>query len=136
MVKALAQNGALDDAAISQFDEKGLTIRERLLDGKPVPAPMKAGSILMQNKLTQHASLKNVGEGACWSFDLRYQPIGQPTGREEFPGFIERYRRSPQSALRDFREWKPLWLDARDLLASLRTRQLKHRWPEDSPNCA
>jgi hypothetical protein len=58
-----------------------------------------------------------VSDDIRWSFDLRYQPIGQPTGRPAFPGFVARSRRYPESELRDWREWRQLWLDARARLA-------------------
>ena len=115
---------------------KGLTIPERQLHGVPTPVPMKAGSILLIHKLTQHASLRNESDRARWSFDLRYQPIGQPTGREEFPGFVARSRKAPSTELRDYHEWVRLWDEARRTLSRKQERIKKHRWSADSAVCA
>ena len=70
-------------------------IPDALLDGQPLPLPIKRGGVLLFHHLTKHASLSNVSDGIRWSFDLRYQPIGQPTGRPAFPGFVARSRTQP-----------------------------------------
>ena len=46
--------------------------------------PLKRGSALFMTKLTMHASFSNTSDHIRWSFDLRYNPIGQATGREAF----------------------------------------------------
>jgi phytanoyl-CoA hydroxylase len=116
--------------------EKRLIIPDKLLNGAQVPVPMPPGSVLFLHRLTKHASLSNVGEGIRWSFDLRYQPIGQPTGRSEFPGFVARSRQHPESELRDWRAWDQAWRTARAALAKQGSRAKKHRWNEDAALCA
>ena len=74
--------------------------------------------MLFFHPLCQHASLDNLSDEFRWSFDLRYNPIGQPTGRPHFPGFVARSRLNPDSVLDDWREWAQLWRDARDRLAA------------------
>ncbi len=64
-------------------------------------------------KRTKHASLANESDGIRFGFDLRYNPIGQPTGCPWFPGFVARSRSDPASELRDFAEWHGLWEEAR-----------------------
>ena len=50
---------------------------------------MRAGSALLLHQRTIHSSLDNVTtDQVRISLDLRYQPIGQPTGRPAFPGFV------------------------------------------------
>ena len=49
--------------------------------------------------------------------DLRYNPIGQSTGRTAFPGFVARSRSNPDSELHDPFVWNQSWLDARSALA-------------------
>ena len=75
-----------------------------------------------------------------WSFDLRYNPIGQHTGREAFPGFIARSRKAPywncarpasgaRAGRRPGRRW----------LASTRGGQTDvpfGRWADGHPDCA
>ena len=46
-----------------------------------------------------HSSLPNLSENIRWSLDLRYNPIGQPTGRAWFPGFIARSKSKPESEM-------------------------------------
>lgn len=83
-----------------------------------VPEPMKRGSVLFMSKMTPHSSLPNNSDEVRWSLDLRYQPTGKPTGRPEFPGFVARSRRSPDSELRDPVEWERRWLETRSRLAA------------------
>ena len=74
---------------------------------------MQRGDVLFLTKLTLHASHANNSDAVRWSLDLRYNPIGQPTGRGAFPGFVARSRRQPETELRDPAEWAQLWYDAR-----------------------
>jgi len=99
------------------------------------PVPVKAGGAVIFNPLTPHASLANKSDGYRWSFDLRYNVTGQPTGRSHFPEFVARSRRSPDSELRDWRTWKEMWEETRRRLA--KTPHIpQHRWDSSSPYCA
>jgi ectoine hydroxylase-related dioxygenase (phytanoyl-CoA dioxygenase family) len=102
---------------------------------KPVATPVKRGGALFMHRLTQHASLKNVSDDIRWSFDLRYQPVGQPTGRPAFPGFVARSRSFPETEVRDWRVWAQLWADAKERLAE---RELApfNRWTAEAEVCA
>lgn len=112
-----------------------MIIPDPLLAGKPLPVPLKAGDALFMHRLMQHSSLPNVSDGLRWSFDLRYQPIGYPTGRDEFPGLIVRSRENPQ-AVQGYAEWRDSWYATRDYLAGVDDRPPTHRWLEDAPVCA
>jgi phytanoyl-CoA hydroxylase len=103
---------------------------------RAIPVPMKAGGALLMNQQTIHSSLDNVTEDEVRiSFDLRYQPVGQPTGRPSFPGFVARSRSRPESVLQDPSVWAKLWLDTREALAR-RDDPTYNRWSADSPVCA
>ncbi|MDB5075029.1 MAG: hypothetical protein JWO42_1208 [Chloroflexi bacterium] len=97
----------------------GAAIPERLVpEDKAIPLPMRAGSVLLMHQRTIHSSLDNVtADRVRMSLDLRYQPVGQPTGRPSFPGFVARSTTHPESVLHDPRKWANLWLEARDQLA-------------------
>ena len=97
--------------------------------------PMKAGDVLFMTKLTMHSSLPNVSDGIRWSFDLRYNSVGEPTGRPWFPGFVARSRSAPDSELRDAEEWAESWREARSDLADQETPKFK-RWDSNDPPCA
>lgn len=100
------------------------------------PLPMKAGSALLMNQQTIHSSMDNVTEDQVRiSFDLRYQPVGQPTGRPLFPGFVARSRSRPEQVLNDPTAWAKLWLDTRERLARAEDTAF-NRWSADSPVCA
>ncbi len=114
----------------------GVTIPESLLGDTPVPVPMRAGSILVMHRRTKHASLTNTSETIRWSFDLRYQPIGQPTGRAEFPATVVRSQVNPDSVVTDWRVWAASWLETRQRLASSNVAMKSHRWSGDDPACA
>lgn len=115
---------------------RGLGVPGKMLKfGKAVPVPLKRGSVLFLTKLTLHASFANTSGDIRWSFDLRYNPIGQPTGRGAFPGFIARSRQNPTSELHDPAEWDRLWVNARHKLATEGMSRF-NRWSADNPVCA
>ena len=97
---------------------QGIQIPESLLDPDKARAiPLKRGSILLLHRKTIHSALPNRSNRIRWSFDLRYQPIGQPTGRETFPGFIARSAQDSSKELHDPIAWFQMWKTARDSLA-------------------
>ncbi len=100
-----------------------------------IALPMKPGDVLFMTKYTQHGSLENVSDTIRWSFDLRYNPVGQASGRPWFPGFIARSRSNPDSELHDPGRWAERWFIARDDLASSGTPEFR-RWDPDDPLCA
>ena len=125
------QQGLLDHCP--RFD--GLQVPTQLIVDEPRALPMKAGDALFMHRLTMHASLSNKSNDIRWSFDLRYNPIGQPTGRGHFPGFVARSRAHPETELRDPAEWARLWHACRGRLAAEGAGPF-NRWSADSPVCA
>ena len=117
--------------------EKGLGIPEKLLaTEQAVPLPMRPGSALLMTSRTVHSSLDNVTDDKVRiSFDLRYQPTGQPTGRPAFPGFVARSARHPEAVLRNPAEWARLWYEARARLAEQENPTF-NRWSADAAVCA
>ena len=80
---------------------QGLAIPGALLAEEQARAvPLPAGGALFLHRKTVHAALPNLSDRIRWSFDLRYHPPGQPTGRDAFPGFVARSRSQPESELR------------------------------------
>ncbi len=99
------------------------------------PLPVKAGGAVIFHPLTPHASLDNTSDRFRWSFDIRYNVTGQPTGRAHFPDFIARSAGDPETVLTDWQAWRALWEDARARLAT-RPHIPIHRWTSDAPACA
>lgn len=99
------------------------------------PLPVGAGGVVLFHPLTPHAAFDNVSDGFRWSFDIRYNVTGQPTGRAHFPDFIARSRARPETEFRDWRAWRQMWLDARADLSGQPHIPI-HRWSGDSPVCA
>lgn len=116
----------------------GMRIPDVLLPARASrPLPMPAGSVILMNQQTVHGSLDNVTEDQVrLSFDLRYQPIGQPTGRPLFPGFVARSAAHPETELRDPAGWQRLWLDTRERLAQAEEEARFTRWNAESAVCA
>ena len=104
-------------------------------EDRAVYAPVKAGGIVLIHPLTPHCAAANTSDGYRWSFDIRYNVTGQPTGRAQFPDFIARSRRNPASELRDAAEWTRMWHQARTTAATSPHID-QHRWQHDSPGCA
>ena len=126
------RDGLKDHCPVDQ-----LRIPDQLLElNRAKPLPMKAGSALLMNQQTVHSSLDNVTEDQVRiSFDLRYQPVGQPTGRPAFPGFVARSGSRPEQVLNDPAAWAKLWLDTRERLAR-RDDPTFNRWSADAAVCA
>ncbi len=105
----------------------------------PVPLPCERGTVVLLTKYTEHASLPNLSDQLRWSFDLRYQPTGQPTGRPAFPSFPLRSRSGRQVA--DAAAYARGWAAARDRILGGRwdgPLYEQDRWlaNRDHPVCA
>lgn len=119
----------------------GQEIPEKLFEVKSTtPLPVNRGDVIFLHKQMVHGSLENVSDTIRWSFDLRYNPIGQHTGRESFPGFVARSKKAPQTELRNAKEWTEMWLQARERMARInqegQTDVKFGRWVEGHPDCA
>ena len=101
-----------------------------------VALPTRRGDALLLHKRTIHSSLSNVSDKIRWSFDLRYNPTGQHTGRGAFPGFVARSRRNPDTELRDRDEWSRRWHRTRAELAAVAYSAPFNRWSAHTPGCA
>lgn len=139
---ATVENGCLQvapgsaNAMLPHCARTQLGISEQFLPKKEaVPAPVKAGGAVIFHPLTPHSSLPNRSDGFRWSFDLRYNVTGQPSGRSQFPDFVARSRSNPETELRDWRAWREMWEDTRHHLAHVE-HMPQHRWPADGPYCA
>lgn len=116
-------------------------IPDKLFDvNNTLPLPTKRGDLICLHKQTVHGSLPNISEEVRWSFDLRYNPIGQHTGREMFPGFIARSRKAPYLEFRDADAWHANWAEARKHMAAINQTGATDvpfgRWTEGHPDCA
>jgi phytanoyl-CoA hydroxylase len=140
---ATAENGCLcvipgshREGLVTHCLRRGARIPDALLLGEPIAVPVRRGGVLFFHHLTKHASLTNTSNGIRWSFDLRYQPIGQPTGRPAFPGFVARSRRDPGSAVTDWRVWADLWRQTRSRRAQTQDAGKFTRWTNEEAVCA
>lgn len=113
-----------------------LAIPDAALDkSRAVPLPVRSGGVVIFHPGVAHASLVNQTDGFRWSFDIRYNVTGQPTGRSHFPDFIARSRANSHAELRDSDAWRKMWEEARARL-SRRAHIPIHRWDADAPACA
>ena len=150
ITKATTENGCLVVAKESHNDGLVLhcTKTEKRPQWKQVEIPgeyitedkisleMEPGDVLFLTKLTKHSSLENKSDDIRWSFDLRYQPIGQPTGRSHFPGFIARSKNNPDSELKDHKVWGDLWQEAKCKLIEKNEPEYFNRWDPEDIRCA
>lgn len=142
---ATLENGCLQVVPGSHRDElwphcptaKGAAIPDRLLaDAPSVALPLQPGSLLLMHQRTIHSSLDNVTEDEVrMSLDLRYQPVGQPTGRPAFPGFVARSAAHPEQMLRDPAAWARQWYDTRRHMAEHENPSF-NRWQAGVGVCA
>jgi hypothetical protein len=113
-----------------------ISIPDELIGDNVRPLPIRSGGVLLLHRRTKHASLSNLSNEVRWSFDLRYQPVGTPTGRPFHPSFVVRSRSNPDAALTDWQEWARLWQAAH---ANIRPEDLArpaNRWDGSQPVCA
>ena len=110
--------------------------KDYLPKGNATPTPVGAGGAVIFHPLTPHASLSNKSDGYRWSFDLRYNVTGQPTGRSHFPEFVARSRANPALELKDWQVWKDMWEDTRHRLAHSDHIAQHGRWDANAPYCA
>ena len=148
LTQATVDNGCLQVIPRSHRDglsshcptEAGVAIPAALLPTEvaAVPLPMRPGSVLLMSQRTIHSSLDNVtSDQVRISMDLRYQPLGQPSGRPAFDsaGFVARSRAHPELVLRDPGAWARAWLQVRDNLAE-QDAPAFNRWTADAAVCA
>jgi phytanoyl-CoA hydroxylase len=147
LLDATVENGCL--AVIPRSHKAGLEAHCPTPNGLRIPAPfvpeeraqpvpMRAGSVLLMTQRTIHSSLDNMTQDQVRvSMDLRYQPIGQATGRPAFAsaGFVARSRARPDQVLTDPAEWAQRWLALRDELADKEGLAF-NRWTADAAVCA
>jgi phytanoyl-CoA hydroxylase len=145
LLDATEENGCLTVVPYSHRDGvlqhcpsgAGLHIPEQFFRKEDrVSVPLRQGGALFMHRRTCHASLSNNSDNIRWSFDLRYNPIGQTTGREAFPGFVARSQRNPESELHDAEAWADLWYQTRSRLAQQKELAPLNRWKADAPACA
>ena len=117
-------------------EKKQVGIPEAFLKPKDVVRlPVKSGGVVIFDPMTPHASLVNRTDGFRWSFDIRFNVTGQPTGRDHFPSFVARSRKFPSAELRDADTWRGMWEEARARLAGAPHISL-YRWDAKAPYCA
>ena len=110
----------------------GTAVPDEVLDREEIiPIPVQRGGAVFMNARTIHGSLQNKSAGIRWSTDFRYHPIGRPTGRPMFPGFVARSRQHPEDELLDSQTWANLWRQARTKLTDCEM-PVFHRWTGDS----
>lgn len=86
------------------------------------------GGVVLLHQRTEHGSYDNQSDQIRWSFDLRYNKIGQKTGREVFPGFVARSAENPNAVLTDAEAWAQEWFDTRDRIVAGEHVQFNERW--------
>lgn len=124
----------------SRFMGRNAQIPENLFRAEDaIPIHVKRGSAIFMHKRTVHGSYSNESENIRWSFDLRYNPVGDATGREYLPGFIARSHAHPENELHNPIKWQEMWLEARASLAGFNQKNQNDfrydRWGPNHSDC-
>ena len=108
--EATAENGCLQVAP--GVHRGGIVYWGRSLpEYEAATVPMRKGDVIFLHKLCPHGSGTNDTDGIRWSMDLRYQRLGTPSPRPEWPGLAARSRENP-GALTAYEEWAAAWEQA------------------------
>ena len=92
------------------------------------PLVARAGDAVLLHRRTIHGAGENTSSAIRWSFDLRYQPAGTPSGRECFPSFLVASESRPQDCVSSA-EYCRRWLSVRDDIISGKTAAVfNERW--------
>ncbi len=87
--------------------------------GQAVPVETQVGDLVLFHHKLIHGSLANESmDSFRWSFNFRYHPTGQPSGRPFLPGFRVRSRAAPQTELHNPLIWSAMWQAALRNLAT------------------
>lgn len=142
--EATLENGCL--VVVPRSHQRGLVhhcdspdrpgIPEELVQGEQRPLPTRPGDVIFLHPLIMHSSLPNRSRRGRWSFDLRYCPTGQPTGREWFPGFVARSRGDSASEMANWERWAADWHATRARLAGQPRPNFHHPSAPNHPLCA
>ncbi len=104
-------------------------IPEDLIDqDKIVDLEVGKGGVVLLHQRTEHGSYDNNSDKIRWSFDLRFNKIGQHTGREVFPGFVARSQQNPELVQTDAEAWAQEWFDTRDRIVAGEHVLFNERW--------
>lgn len=133
LVDATIENGCMEvlpgvwkHGHLEHQAEGGTTIRPDLLPNIAArPVPVRRGGAVFMHRHTPHRSTPNYSDSVRWSIDLRYQPVGTPTGRPFHPAFVARSRAHPESVLSDHAEWSRLWVEALENAKGMRAHRVK-----------
>lgn len=142
--RAAVENGCLmiapgshREGLVHHCDEPSFQgVPDKAIGVEPLPLPVEVGDVIFIHPLMLHASLPNKSTRGRWSLDLRYCPVGQPTGRPWFPGFVARSRANPELELKDASVWAESWRSARTALADKPRPSFHHYMPPGHPLCA
>jgi len=120
------------------FSSAEIYIPDDIVGKGVVPMPVSRGGVVLLDQRTIHGSFENTSDKLRWSFDLRYIPTGQQTGRPVFPSFVARSASAPETELRDPAAYAAAWEAARDHLAAQGEVAFNERWKRysDHPLCA
>jgi hypothetical protein len=122
-----------------EFRVPYVQIPERLFPVEDqVALPSRRGDVILLHRKTVHGSLPNTSDNCRISFDLRYNRVGESTGRDIYPGFVARSRSNPDQELRDPVRWAEMWRTCRDQLAAETSSGIEYafsRWADGHPDC-
>jgi phytanoyl-CoA hydroxylase len=132
----VVQPGRHKGELLPHCEKKQIGIPDQFIDRRAATAlPVRSGGIVIFHPQTPHASLVNRTQQFRWSFDIRFNVTGQPTGRDHFPSFVARSRANPDLELRDARTWRMMWEETRARLAA-QPHIFLYRWDSSAPVCA
>jgi hypothetical protein len=103
--------------------------------------------VFMRNTLVHGATENRAPTEVRWACNVRYLPIGEPTGRPYLPGFVARSRSAPESELTNPYVWLAMWTRALENLMhgelpvpnvattdGVRAAAITRRWDEAVPD--
>ncbi|MGI9297714.1 MAG: phytanoyl-CoA dioxygenase family protein [Gammaproteobacteria bacterium] len=98
-----------------------------------IPLEARSGDAVLLHRRTIHGAGANDSASLRWSFDLRYQPAGTPSGRDCFPSFAL----DGEDAAADGEAYRQKWRAARDDIVDGKIAAVFNtRWNKYASLCA
>ena len=100
-----------DTGSKGQVEIKG---KEKIDDLKTIALEANVGDIILLSRYLIHCSLPNKSKNFRISMDLRFNKIGQHSGRDPLPSFVVKSKNRKKIKVNNYKQWIAMWEEAKN----------------------